>query len=77
MVASDLALEIFGDFFVVWILSPKKTFTQAPKKGLSRAIEGLPQHVLQVRSQRCRAHCQRLQYCGICLDHTGLGHVLC
>ena len=48
MVASDLALEIFGDFFVVWILSPKKTFTQAPKKGLSRAIEGLPQHVLQV-----------------------------
>ncbi|KAK9841509.1 hypothetical protein WJX74_006985 [Apatococcus lobatus] len=50
MVASDLALEIFGDFFVVWILSPKKTFTQAPKKGLSRAIEGLPQHVLQVGS---------------------------
>lgn len=57
MVASDLALEIFGDFFVVWILSPKKTFTQAPKKGLSRAIEGLPQHVLQVKPfhSRCLA----------------------
>ena len=52
MVASDLALEIFGDFIVVWILSPKKTFAQAPNKGLSRAIEGLPGHVLQVHVRR-------------------------
>ncbi|KAK9856473.1 hypothetical protein WJX84_010320 [Apatococcus fuscideae] len=50
MVASDLALEIFGDFIVVWILSPKKTFAQVPKQGLSRAIDGLPGHVLQVGS---------------------------
>ncbi len=63
MVASDLALEIFGDFFVVWILSPKKTFAQAPKDGLSRAIAGLPGHVLQVGDAHSKAPTSANLFC--------------
>lgn len=48
-VASDIALELIGDFAVVCLLSPKKSFTQRPKPGFSRFIGGLPGHAFQVR----------------------------
>ncbi len=49
-VMSDLSLEIIGDFAIVWLLSPKKTFTAAPTSALGLAISKLPGHALQVRS---------------------------
>ena len=47
--ASDIALEVIGDFAVVCLLSPKCSFKQRPKSGLSRAISGLPGHAFQVK----------------------------
>ena len=47
-VASDIALEVIGDFAVVCLLSPKRNFRLKPKSGLSRAISGLPGHAFQV-----------------------------
>ena len=47
-VASDIALELIGDFAVVCLLSPKKSFLQRPKPGFSRVIAGLPGHAFQV-----------------------------
>lgn len=47
-VMSDLSLEIIGDFAIVWLLSPKKTFTAAPTSALGLAISKLPGHALQV-----------------------------
>ena len=45
---SDLSLEIIGDFAIVWLLSPKKTFSAAPRSGPSQFISRLPGHSLQV-----------------------------
>lgn len=47
-VASDIALEVIGDFAVVCLLSPKRNFRAKPKSGISRAISGLPGHSFQV-----------------------------
>jgi hypothetical protein len=48
MVASDMALEVIGDFAIVWLLSPRKNFSPRAASALSRAIAGLPAHCLQV-----------------------------
>ncbi len=45
---SDLSLEIIGDFAIVWLLSPKKSFSAAPSGGLSLFASRLPGHSLQV-----------------------------
>lgn len=47
--ASDIALELIGDFAVVCLLCPKHSFRQPPKTGLSSAIGRLPGHAFQVR----------------------------
>ena len=47
-VASDIALELIGDFAVVCLLSPKRSFKQRPTSGLGQAIAGLPGHAFQV-----------------------------
>ncbi|CAL5229142.1 g12415 [Coccomyxa viridis] len=47
-VMSDLSLEIIGDFAIVWLLSPKKSFSAAPSGGLSLFASRLPGHSLQV-----------------------------
>ena len=52
--ASDIALEVIGDFAVVCLLSPKCSFKQRPKSGLSRAISGLPGHAFQVKMDNLR-----------------------
>ena len=52
--ASDIALEVIGDFAVVCLLSPKCSFKQRPKSGLSRAISGLPGHAFQVKIHNLR-----------------------
>lgn len=45
--ASDLSLEIIGDFAIVWLLSPKANFRPLPKSVLGRAYKALPGHFLQ------------------------------
>ena len=47
-VMSDLSLEIIGDFAIVWLLSPKKSFSPAPIGGVSQFASQLPGHSLQV-----------------------------
>lgn len=47
-VMSDLSLEIIGDFAIVWLLSPKKSFAAAPTGGVSQFASRLPGHSLQV-----------------------------
>ena len=49
-VLSDMALEVIGDFAVVWLLSPTRSFTPRAKSGLARYINALPGHALQVPS---------------------------
>ena len=49
-VLSDMALEVIGDFAVVWLLSPTRSFSPTAKKSLARYINALPGHALQVRS---------------------------
>ncbi|EKX33117.1 hypothetical protein GUITHDRAFT_156148 [Guillardia theta CCMP2712] len=46
-VASDMALEIIGDFSLVWLLSPAAKFAAEPTGGISKAISSLPSHFLQ------------------------------
>lgn len=45
---SDMALEVIGDFAVVWLLSPTRSFSPAAKNSMARYINGLPGHALQV-----------------------------
>lgn len=47
-VLSDMALEVIGDFAVVWLLSPKKSFTPQANTAFARYINNLPGHCLQV-----------------------------
>lgn len=47
-VMSDLSLEIIGDFAIVWLLSPKKTFAAAPTSAIGKITSQLPGHALQV-----------------------------
>ena len=49
---SDLSLEVIGDFAIIWLLSPKKSFGRAPQGGLSNFASGLPGHTLQVSMLR-------------------------
>ncbi len=43
-----MALEVIGDFAVVWLLSPTRSFTPTAKSSLARYINALPGHALQV-----------------------------
>ena len=58
-VMSDLSLEIIGDFAIVWLLSPKKTFAAAPTSALGKITSQLPGHALQVPidSKSTATHC--------------------
>lgn len=47
-VLSDMALEVIGDFAVVWLLSPTRSFSPVAKNSMARYINGLPGHALQV-----------------------------
>ena len=47
-VLSDMALEVIGDFAVVWLLSPTRSFSPTAKNSMARYINGLPGHALQV-----------------------------
>ena len=47
-VLSDMALEVIGDFAVVWLLSPKKSFSPQANTAFARYINNLPGHCLQV-----------------------------
>ena len=59
-VMSDLSLEIIGDFAIVWLLSPKKSFSAAPSGGVSQFASRLPGHSLQVTTFCPLALCHRL-----------------
>ncbi|KAK9835413.1 hypothetical protein WJX81_007941 [Elliptochloris bilobata] len=48
--ASDLSLEIIGDFAVVWLLSPRRNFQPLPTRRLPMALAALPAHCLQVET---------------------------
>lgn len=48
-VLSDLALEVLGDFSLVWLLSPKVSF-KTPSTGIGSVISKLPGHCFQVRN---------------------------
>ena len=43
-----MALEVIGDFAVVWLLSPTRSFSPVAKNGLARYINALPGHAMQV-----------------------------
>lgn len=45
---SDMTLEVIGDFAVVWLLSPTRSFSPTAKNSMARYINGLPGHALQV-----------------------------
>ncbi|KAK9824347.1 hypothetical protein WJX72_009595 [[Myrmecia] bisecta] len=47
-VASDMALEVIGDFAIVWLLSPSRSFKPPSNNSAARWINGLPGHALQV-----------------------------
>lgn len=48
LVASDMSLEILGDFAIVWLLSPKACFKPRADSALTRALRSLPSHAMQV-----------------------------
>lgn len=47
-VLSDLALEVLGNFCLVWLLSPRRVFKQSTGTGLTLFVSKLPGHCLQV-----------------------------
>jgi len=51
LVASDMSLEILGDFAIVWLLSPKACFKPRSDSPFTRALRSLPAHAMQVGSQ--------------------------
>jgi len=50
LVASDMSLEVLGDFAIVWLLSPKACFKPRADSALTRALRSLPSHAMQVGS---------------------------
>eukprot|EP01025_Chloroclados_australasicus_P035725 TRINITY_DN3637_c0_g2_i5.p1 TRINITY_DN3637_c0_g2~~TRINITY_DN3637_c0_g2_i5.p1 ORF type:complete len:306 (+),score=31.03 TRINITY_DN3637_c0_g2_i5:16-933(+) len=46
-VVSDMILEVIGDFFLVWLLSPRRTWKAPPASGLAATIAKLPAHAFQ------------------------------
>ncbi len=47
-VASDMALEVIGDFSIVWFLSPALSFTGRNPSAFGRWTMALPGSALQV-----------------------------
>ncbi len=74
-VLSDMALEVIGDFAVVWLLSPTRSFTPRAKSGLARYINALPGHALQVTLTPGCNHTSPLTLSShICCCHNPLQH---
>ncbi|BDA50342.1 Protein RETICULATA-RELATED 4, chloroplastic [Coccomyxa sp. Obi] len=80
-VMSDLSLEIIGDFAIVWLLSPKKTFGAAPTSAIGKIASQLPGHALQIGrfslAQRLGTMLLRgSQFFAVGCLASGLGHSL-
>jgi len=78
-VASDMSLEVIGDFFIVWLLSPKANFAPRATSAAARALASLPAHALQVGPfslpQRLGALALRgAQFCAVGAGAAALGH---
>ena len=72
---------VIGDFFIVWLLSPKASFAPRANTAFARAIAGLPAHALQVGSyslaQRFGALAYRgTQFFGVGFGAAAIGHTL-
>lgn len=81
MVASDMSLEILGDFAIVWLLSPCASFAPRSNSAIARALRGLPAHSLQVGqytlAQRVGALALRgAQFFGVGFGAAAVGHSL-
>ena len=48
MVLSNMALEVIGNFAIVWLQSPARSFIPTAKSGLAHYINALPGHAPQV-----------------------------
>eukprot|EP01025_Chloroclados_australasicus_P065351 TRINITY_DN8911_c0_g1_i9.p2 TRINITY_DN8911_c0_g1~~TRINITY_DN8911_c0_g1_i9.p2 ORF type:complete len:277 (-),score=23.69 TRINITY_DN8911_c0_g1_i9:12-842(-) len=46
-VASDMVLEVIVDFFLVWLLSPRRSWKAPPTTGIYATIAKLPSHAFQ------------------------------
>jgi len=78
-VASDMSLEVIGDFFIVWLLSPRACFAPRSSSAAARALAGLPAHCLQVGgytlAQRLGALALRgAQFFAVGAGAAALGH---
>ena len=81
MVASDMSLEVLGDFAIVWLLSPRASFAARPDSRFARALRSLPAHSLQVGSytlaQRVGVAALRgVQFFGVGYGAATVGHTL-
>jgi len=54
-------LAMIGEFAVVWLQSPTRSFTPRAKSGLARYINALPGHALQVPTVQPYVTSQTLQ----------------
>lgn len=63
-VLSDLALEVLGDFSLVWLLSPKASFKPAATSQVGKIISSLPGHTLQKGSFTVGQRAMTLVYRG-------------
>ena len=70
--ASDIALELIGDFAVVCLLCPKRSFHKRPSSKLSAAISSLPGHAFQVS---CTS--QSFQFKMLALQSMQVPHEIC
>lgn len=80
-VLSDLALEIVGDISIVWLLSPKVSFSVAPASALARWSAALPGFASQrggfPLAQRAQTFLYRgVQFFGIGFFASVVGHGL-
>ena len=78
-VASDMSLEVIGDFFIVWLLSPRASFAPRSPSAAARAVAALPAHALQVGAftlpQRLGALALRgAQFFAVGAGAAALGH---
>ena len=81
MVASDMSLEILGDFAIVWLLSPRASFAPRSNSAIARVLRALPAHCLQVGpyslAQRVGTFAMRgAQLFGVGFGAAAVGHSL-
>eukprot|EP01026_Neomeris_dumetosa_P059729 TRINITY_DN5586_c0_g1_i9.p1 TRINITY_DN5586_c0_g1~~TRINITY_DN5586_c0_g1_i9.p1 ORF type:complete len:364 (-),score=47.95 TRINITY_DN5586_c0_g1_i9:445-1536(-) len=78
-VASDMVLEVVGDFFLVWLLSPRRSWKPVPTTGIMSTIAKLPSHAFQRGgfsvAQRLGSYVYRAaQFFAVGLVSSLLGH---